>query len=58
VQSLQNWEWVIVDDGPHKQESVVYLANIAAKDNRIKVVRQENSGPSAARNKSVFSSSI
>lgn len=50
AQSLQNWEWVIVDDGSTDQESVNRLANIAAKDQRIKVIRQTNAGPGAARN--------
>jgi len=49
-QSLQNWEWVIVDDGSTDQESVKRLAGIAEKDRRIKVIRQANAGPSAARN--------
>ena len=51
AQSLQNWEWVIVDDGTTNQESVNQLARIAAKDERIRVIRQENLGPGAARNK-------
>ena len=50
AQSLQNWEWVIVDDGSTDQESVNRLAKIAAKDERIKVIRQTNAGPGAARN--------
>ena len=50
VQSLQNWEWVIVDDGSTDQESVNRLAKVAAKDERIKVIRQTNAGPGAARN--------
>jgi glycosyltransferase involved in cell wall biosynthesis len=50
AQSLQNWEWVIVDDGSTDQESVRRLAGIAAKDERIKLIKQENSGPGAARN--------
>lgn len=50
AQSLQNWEWIIVDDGSTDQESVNQLATIAAKDERITVIRQENAGPSAARN--------
>jgi glycosyltransferase involved in cell wall biosynthesis len=51
AQSLQNWEWVIVDDGSTDEESVKRLANVAAKDERIKVIRQTNAGPGAARNK-------
>jgi len=50
AQSLQNWEWVIVDDGSTDQESVNRLAKVAAKDERIKVIRQTNAGPGAARN--------
>ncbi|MEQ1583235.1 MAG: glycosyltransferase [Candidatus Nitrotoga sp.] len=50
AQSLQNWEWVIVDDGSTDQESVNRLAKIAANDERIKVIRQTNAGPGAARN--------
>jgi glycosyltransferase involved in cell wall biosynthesis len=50
VQSLQNWEWVIVDDGSSDEESVERLAEAAAKDKRIKVIRQTNAGPAAARN--------
>lgn len=49
-QSLQNWEWVIVNDGSTDQESVNRLSEIAAKDERIKVFHQKNSGPGAARN--------
>jgi len=50
AQSLQNWEWVIVDDGSSDQESVKRLAAIAATDERIKVIRQINAGPGTARN--------
>lgn len=50
AQSLQNWEWVIVDDGSTDASSVSRLADVAAQDPRILVVRQENAGPAAARN--------
>ena len=50
AQSLQNWEWLIVDDGSTDQASVNRLADFAAKDNRIKIFRQENAGTAAARN--------
>jgi glycosyltransferase involved in cell wall biosynthesis len=50
AQSLQNWEWVIVDDGSTDQESMNRLAEVASKDQRIKVIRQINAGPGAARN--------
>lgn len=50
AQSLQNWEWIIVDDGSTDEQSVERLANLAAKDERIKLVQQTNAGPGAARN--------
>ena len=52
AQSLQNWEWVIVDDGSTDQESVNRLSSVANQDPRIKVLRQANAGPGAARNTS------
>lgn len=50
AQSLQNWEWVIVDDGSTDADSVRRLHDIASGDQRIKIFRQENAGPAAARN--------
>ena len=53
AQSLQNWEWVIVDDGSTDPQSMARLAEVASKDLRIKVFRQPNAGPGSARNKAV-----
>ena len=39
-----------MDDGSTDEESVKRLAGVAAKDERIKVIRQTNAGPGAARN--------
>jgi len=50
AQSLQNWEWVIVDDGSTDEESIKRLAGVATKDKRIKVIWQTNAGTAAARN--------
>lgn len=50
AQSLQNWEWLIIDDGSTDQESVDRLATLAAKDERITVIRQINGGTAVARN--------
>lgn len=50
AQSLQNWEWVIVDDGSTDPNSVQRLDQVAQSDARIKVIRQTNAGPGAARN--------
>ena len=56
AQSLQNWEWVIVDDGSTDIDSVNRLATVAAADARIKLIRQTNAGPGAARNVSFANS--
>lgn len=55
-QSLQNWEWIIVDDGSTDLESIKRLETVSAQDQRIKVIRQENAGPGAARNTGVNAS--
>lgn len=52
-QSLQCWEWVIIDDGSNNQLSIKRLKEIASADPRIKTDRQDNAGPSAARNAAV-----
>ena len=52
AQSLQNWEWVIVDDGSSDADSLARLAHVAQTDNRVKVIHQTNAGPGAARNTS------
>lgn len=49
-QSLQQFEWIIVDDGSTDEASVLQLRDVAAGDARIRVIRQENAGPAAARN--------
>jgi glycosyltransferase involved in cell wall biosynthesis len=50
AQSLQNWEWIIADDGSTDEKSVERIREVAARDQRIKVIRQANAGPGAARN--------
>jgi glycosyltransferase involved in cell wall biosynthesis/GT2 family glycosyltransferase len=49
-QSLQQFEWIIVDDGSTDEQARSRLQQVAAGDARIRVVRQENAGPAAARN--------
>lgn len=51
LQTFKNWEWIIVDDGSSDSDSLKRLATVSESDARVKVVRQENSGPAAARNK-------
>lgn len=51
AQSLQNWEWTIVDDGSDDAEAVDRLADLTRDDARIDVVHQRNAGPAAARNR-------
>lgn len=57
IESVQNqtyadWELIIVDDGS-KDESVAIAAGYAQQDSRIRILKQENAGPSAARNKGI-----
>jgi len=50
-QSLQQWEWVIVDDGSSRPDSLELLGACADADPRIRIVRHEwNRGVVAARN--------
>jgi glycosyltransferase involved in cell wall biosynthesis len=51
-QSLQQWEWIIIDDGSTDPASLALLEVYGQFDPRIHVLRQDrNRGPSAARNR-------
>ena len=50
-QSFQEWEWIIVDDGSVDSSALRLLEQVKEMDGRIRVFRQANQGPSAARNK-------
>lgn len=50
-QSFQEWEWNIVDDGSANANALSLLEQAKKMDGRIRVFRQTNQGPSAARNK-------
>lgn len=52
-QSMRNWELIIIDDGSI-DETANICKNLTYYDNRIKYFYQENSGPSAARNKGIM----
>ncbi len=47
LQTREDWELVVVDDGSHDDTAEIAAAT---GDPRVRVVRQENRGPSAARN--------
>jgi glycosyltransferase involved in cell wall biosynthesis len=50
-QSLQQWEWIIVDDCSDSAESTEILRLYAGKDPRVRTLRGESrGGPAAARN--------
>jgi len=49
AQTFTDWELVLVDDGS-TDDTIAIVESYAAVDPRIRLVRQSNSGPSAARN--------
>lgn len=48
-QTFPYWEWIIVNDGSTKDESIKKLEEIEKIDKRIRVVHKENSGLAATR---------
>ena len=49
AQTYKDWEMVIVDDGS-KDDSAEIVRSYMAKDERIRLIQQENAGSAAARN--------
>ncbi|MCI4643608.1 MAG: glycosyltransferase [Hyphomonadaceae bacterium] len=52
AQTLADWELIIIDDGS-PDETAACATQLAQEDSRIRVIRQRNAGPSAARNRGV-----
>ncbi len=51
-QSLQEWECIVIDDGS-ADDSWEVMNRLAVNEPRMRLVRQENAGPSAGRNRGV-----
>lgn len=49
-QTFPWFEWIIIDDGSTDPKSLELLELLGKKDQRIKIIHQENSGASSARN--------
>lgn len=50
AQDMPAWEAIVVDDGSRDRTTKIAAA-LAARDPRVRLVRQANAGPSAARNR-------
>jgi hypothetical protein len=58
AQSLQQWEWLVVNDGSTDREALATLEPLRqGQDSRIRVIDQPNRGLPAARNAGVAASS-
>ncbi len=55
-QEFGDWEWIIVDDGS-TDEGVGIASDLAASDDRIHCIRQQNQGPCTARNAGIAKAS-
>lgn len=51
-QTVTDWELLVVDDGS-TDETVAIVERYAARDGRIRLLRQGNTGPSSARNRAM-----
>src|SRR5436853_4228936 len=50
-QSLQQYEWILVDDGSTDRAGIAVLQRVADRDPRVRVITQPNAGPSVAGNR-------
>lgn len=51
-QTFHNWELILVDDGS-QDKTFELCQSFAKQDSRIRLIHQENNGPSSARNKGI-----
>jgi glycosyltransferase involved in cell wall biosynthesis len=57
-QTLQNFEWIIVDDCSTNEEAVKLFDGLEKRSSKIKLFRhEENKGPSAGRNTAISKAS-
>lgn len=49
-QTMEEYEWIVVNDGSTRREDVDKLEHLAETDARIRVIHQENGGQSVAKN--------
>lgn len=52
-QTMEAFEWVIMDDGSSRKEDIELLEKLGASDSRIHVFHQKNAGQSRAKNEAV-----
>ena len=55
-QSMEAFEWIIVDDGSSRPSAVELLEEYGKKDARIRVIHQKNQGQSVAKNNGIKNS--
>ena len=52
-QTFPWFEWIIVDDGSTKKESLILLEAVEKRDARIRIVHKPNGGSASARNRGI-----
>lgn len=48
-QTFPYWQWIIINDGSTEEGTDEFLEDFKKQDSRIKILKQKNSGPAAAR---------
>lgn len=52
-QTFPYWQWIIVNDGSDNAADLAKLGELETMDERVRVLTQSRSGPSAARNRAI-----